>query len=99
MFNNHDDEMYEQFAQSDYMREAYGDPCPTCRTLRWQADCPKCMNEMYDLQYLQDRLDTIAGEPGSLVVTKEERKDTMLFFAARGWKVRCVGSTVIWERK
>lgn len=40
MFNDNDDANYELFARYDYVREAYGDPCPYCRTLRWQADCP-----------------------------------------------------------
>lgn len=41
---DHDDEMFELFAASDYKREAFGDPCP-CGTLRWQADCPNCMHD------------------------------------------------------
>lgn len=32
----------------DYYREAYGDPCPGCGTLRWQADCPVCYHDEYD---------------------------------------------------
>jgi hypothetical protein len=46
MFTNYDDDAnYEFNARYDYLREAYGDPCPACRTLRWQADCPKCYVE------------------------------------------------------
>lgn len=38
-----EDRDLELFARADYIREAYGDPCPGCGTLRWQADCPLCM--------------------------------------------------------
>lgn len=37
-----DDALYEFNARHDYRREAYGDPCPGCGTLRWQGDCPTC---------------------------------------------------------
>lgn len=41
MLNAHDeDAAYELFARTDYIREAYGDLCPFCGALRWQADCP-----------------------------------------------------------
>jgi hypothetical protein len=42
--------MEDQIARYDYIREAYGDPCPHCKTLRWQADCPKCYDDMIDDQ-------------------------------------------------
>lgn len=49
MFNDLDDANYEFNARYDYLREAYGDPCPKHGTLRWQADCPDCEEEAMDL--------------------------------------------------
>lgn len=40
-----DDRDFELFSRYDYLREAYGDPCPVHGTLRWQADCPDCLAE------------------------------------------------------
>lgn len=37
-----DDREYEFNARYDYMREAYGDPCPTHGILRGGGDCWKC---------------------------------------------------------
>ena len=37
-----DDAQFEFNARHDYIREAYGDPCPCGRALRWGADCPAC---------------------------------------------------------
>jgi len=31
---------WDEASHADYIREAYGDPCPICGCLRWQADCP-----------------------------------------------------------
>jgi hypothetical protein len=39
----YEEHLRDQGTREDYMREAYGDPCP-CGTLRWGADCPKCYN-------------------------------------------------------
>jgi hypothetical protein len=49
----------------DYMREAYGDPCPSCGTLRGGGDCGKCDAAYYDEQpaheYDSAYLDAIAA--------------------------------------
>lgn len=55
-----DDPFYDINARADYMREAYGDPCPSCGTLRWQADCPKCYKE--ELEGEAPVLDTLVPD-------------------------------------
>jgi hypothetical protein len=95
-----EDRDYEINARYDYMREAYGDPCPRHPgVLRGGGDCGRCEAEMDHLQQLQDALDSVAGEPGQMEVSRHERKDMMQFLQARGWKVRCVGRVVIWEAR
>jgi hypothetical protein len=39
---------YELFAKSDYIREAYGDPCKVHGTLRYGGDCGACEAAMYE---------------------------------------------------
>ncbi len=51
-----DEANYELNARHDDIRERYGDPCPGCGTLRWQADCPKCYREI-----CSEEADEIAG--------------------------------------
>lgn len=91
---------YEFNARYDYVREAYGDPCPRHPgVLRGGADCWKCENEMNALEQMMDQLDSVAGEAGEMTVTRAERKDVIQRLQARGWKVRCVGQRVIWGAK
>lgn len=60
--------------------------------------CGECENEMADLQALQDELDSVAGEPGELVLPKAARKDAMTYLQGRGWRnVRAVGGKVVWS--
>lgn len=95
-----EDDDYEFNAPYDYMREAYGDPCPRHPgVLRGGGDCGRCEEEMEHVQALQDMLDTVAGEPGEIEVNRRDRKDAMMYLQARGWKVRAVGRKVIWEAR
>ena len=32
----------DEATHDDYVREAYGDPCPGCGSLRYGGDCGKC---------------------------------------------------------
>lgn len=88
---------HEMNARYDYVREAFGDPCPAHPgVLRGGADCWKCMNDAADVEQLQDMIDSVAGEPGSLEITRAQRKDVMQLLQRRGWKVVCRGNTVSW---
>jgi hypothetical protein len=39
-----EDDRFEFDAPYDYVREAYGDPCPVHGTLRGGGDCPECLS-------------------------------------------------------
>lgn len=58
--------------------------------------CWKCESAMdEDAQW-----DGFPVEPGETIVAdKADRKKVMLDLMVRGWKVRAVGTKVIWERK
>lgn len=46
MFSTDEDAAnYEFNARFDYLREAFGDPCPTHGTLRGGGDCAECLKE------------------------------------------------------
>lgn len=63
MFNNDDDRDFELNARYDYIREAYGDPCPGCGTLRGGGDCIRCYDEAtYEPANAAELLD-MAPEP------------------------------------
>lgn len=103
-YRDEDDALYEMFAQTDYLREAYGWPCSIHpEVLTGGGDCWKCMNEVADIELWQAQLEEIIEHgdgSGQFAVTRENRRDIMQFLTARGCRrVRCVGSTVVWEAK
>lgn len=38
----YEEHLRDEATHADYMREAYGDACPGCGTLRYGGDCGKC---------------------------------------------------------
>lgn len=38
----YEEHLRDEATHADYVREAYGDPCPGCGSLRYGGDCGKC---------------------------------------------------------
>lgn len=87
---NDEDCNYELNARYDYIREAYGDPCPACGTLRWQADCPKCWTDPYDDPTVRERYfqDTFGDEWQAKLAEADAHVAEMEAAAARDREAR-----------
>lgn len=50
----------DEATHADYMREAYGDACPSCGRLRWGGDCGNCYDEGDEREFTDEELDTFS---------------------------------------
>ena len=67
----YEEHLRDEGTRADYVREAYGDPCPTHGTLRYGGDCPACLAQEEELgaPAPQQLADTLRACTGAVSVT------------------------------
>lgn len=63
----YEEHLRDEGTHADYVREAYGDPCPGCGTPRYGGDCGKCYDfdaEAADAELARHQFDTNEEKEG-----------------------------------
>lgn len=101
MFNAFDaaeDALYELNARHDYMQEAFGSFCQTHK-IHYGADCPACEEASQNAQDELSMIELLSDAPGRAVVSTDVRRYAMKLLMDKGFRVKCVGTTLVWDTK